>query len=74
VIMSVDEWSVVVLVAVVGRAMLELASQDPAAGVVMGHVVVVVGVDLGRVHVLLLAGALPDRRLLRRCRGLVRHV
>src|SRR5919108_134608 len=60
-VVAVDEERVVVGVAVVVRAMRELA-QWPA-GVVVGDVVVVVGVGGRRVGVLLLARLVADRRL-----------
>src|SRR5688572_16527593 len=73
VVVAVDQRGVVVLVAVVVRPMLELAADDPAAGVVVGDVVVIVDVELRGVHVLLLLGLVPDRRLLARTGGLVAH-
>jgi hypothetical protein len=48
-LVAMDQWGVVVLVQVIPRPMLELAEQ--ATGVMVGHVVVVVGVDDRRVRV-----------------------
>jgi hypothetical protein len=64
VVMAVDERSMVVLVRVVVRSMLELATET--TGMVVRHVVVIVGVDLGRMRVLLLLGLFPHGRLARR--------
>ena len=64
VVVAVDEWRVVVVVRVVVRPMLELATEP--AGVVVRDVVVIMGVDLGRMRMLLLLGLLPHGRLARR--------
>jgi hypothetical protein len=56
-----DHRCVVVLVAVVPRAVLELA--DRATGVVVRDVIVIVIVRLGRVGVLLLERSFPDGAL-----------
>lgn len=63
-VVSVHQRGVIVLVAVIARAVLELVLR--ATHVVVAHVVVVVGVDLGRVHVLLVFGHIADGTLLRR--------
>jgi hypothetical protein len=61
-VMTVDQGRVVVLVAVVMGSMLELAQRS--TGVVMGNVIVVVAMGLGRVGVLLLASLTPNGPLL----------
>jgi hypothetical protein len=55
VVVCMNEWAVVVLVLVIGGAMFELT--EDATGVVMGHVIVIVGVNhwLVGVFVLLVA-------------------
>jgi hypothetical protein len=72
VVMPVNQRRVVVPVAVVVRAVLELAAQKTAT-VVVRDVIVVVGMNLRRMDVLLLGGLLADRRLLLRRNALVRH-
>ena len=61
VVMAMDERRVVVIVAVVVRAVLELAERP--TGVVVRDVIVIVGVHLRRMRVLLLLGLLADRSL-----------
>jgi hypothetical protein len=62
---AVDERRVVMLVAVVVRAMLELTTEH-ASGMMMGDVVMVVRVELRRMDVLLLCGTVAHRGLLLR--------
>jgi hypothetical protein len=54
-LVGVDEWGVVVLVLVVMRPVLELAERAP--GVMVGHVIVIVGVEHRRMGVLVLSVA-----------------
>jgi hypothetical protein len=71
VLVAVDERGVVVLVAVVVSPMLELVENAP--GVVMRDVVVIVGVDLGRMRMFLSLGLFAHRSLLAAGRGVVGH-
>jgi hypothetical protein len=67
-VVAVDERRVIVVVRVVVRTMLELSTEP--AGMVVRYVVVIVGVDLGRMRVLLALGLFPHGCLARCGTGL----
>ncbi|MGH2379698.1 MAG: hypothetical protein ACRDG7_00525 [Candidatus Limnocylindria bacterium] len=70
-VVAMKERRVVVLVAVIVRAVIERAERS--AGVVVGHVVVIVGVDLRWVQMLLLVRFCSDGGLSAGAGSLMRH-